>query len=179
MRSRDTGIDGCFSFDLTQSLDPRGSFLKIFQLSAFRSKDLDFQPKESFYSVSRKGALRGLHFQVPPKDHDKIVIGLSGLTFDVVFDMRKGSPSYGKWASCLLDGKSPQGLFIPKGCAHGLQALEDSTALLYLTTEEYDPSCDQGIRWDSVESIPWPLPPSALSARDKNFPSWGDFKSPF
>lgn len=179
MRFKSTAISGCFSFELTPHHDLRGSFLKLFQQSVFQRKELDLQLRESFYSVSKKGALRGMHFQVPPKDHDKIVIGLAGIAYDVVVDLRKSSESFGQVVACNLDGASPQGLFIPRGCAHGFQALSDGTALIYLTSQEYDPAYDQGIRWDSIPGIAWPLAEPLLSARDRGFASWAEFKSPF
>lgn len=169
-------LEGCYLIDLPNSQDNRGSFIKIFQQSFLKNKT--FQVKESFFSLTHKSGLRGLHFQVPPKSHDKIVSCISGSAFDVVFDMRKNSKSYGKVATFSLQSKTPQGVYIPAGCAHGFQALEDNTGMFYITDCEYDPERDKGIRWDSV-GVSWPLETKLISARDNAFSKWENYESPF
>ncbi len=139
---------------------------------------MTFIPRESFYSTSRRGVLRGMHFQTPPHSHAKLVYCIRGSALDVVVDLRKSSPRYGAAASAELSEKNHQQLFIPTGLAHGFLALESDTVLVYMTTTVHSPSHDMGIHWDSF-GFDWGTEAPTLSARDARLPTLGAFDSPF
>jgi dTDP-4-dehydrorhamnose 3,5-epimerase len=179
MEFQKTSVFGCLRLKLDLINDSRGRFLKLFQQTKFQFNDVSFQIRECFYSISNAGAIRGFHFQAPPADHDKLVICLSGRAFDVVFDLRLNSPTYNKVESLDLNTYSPIAVYIPRGCAHSFQALEDNTTILYFTNKEYSPEHDLGIRWDSVADIKWPISNPIISVRDQSFPRWQEFRSPF
>ncbi len=150
------------------SSDLRGQFLKPF------SKKLlpDFDVQECFFSHSTRGVLRGMHFQLPPFEQDKLVVCLSGRVLDVALDLRNGS-----LYSTELSADQPRALFIPKGFAHGFYALDDAL-LGYWVNSSYSAEHDQGIRWDSF-GFNWPLKRPVLSERDKRLPKLSEFVSPF
>ena len=183
MKTKQELLPGVWLLSLKRFDDPRGSFVKTFIRSAFdavpgfgnSNPPFDFQ--EEFYSFSKKGVLRGMHFQLPPHDHDKLVYCAVGQVLDVLLDLRKG-PGYGKSASTVLDGKTPQLLVIPKGIAHGFIALQDQSLLVYKTSSEYSPSHDAGIRYDSF-GFEWPDAEPILSERDRHHSTLADFESPF
>ncbi len=137
-----------------------------------------FDIKESFYSGSAKGVVRGMHFQTPPFDHNKLVFPILGEIYDVAVDMRKESSTYGQHFGLHMNAETPQALWIPKGFAHGFQALTEGATLYYLLDSSYQPEADTGVLHDSV-GVEWPLPIQSVSERDLSFMSFGDFKSPF
>jgi dTDP-4-dehydrorhamnose 3,5-epimerase len=123
-------------------------------------------------SRSSKDTLRGLHYQKEPKSQGKLVRTLSGEVFDVVVDIRKGSPTYGEWLGVSLSSKNNRMLYVPRGFAHGFCVLSDEADILYLVTEEYAPDCEAGIIWNDRDlGIDWPIAEPKLSKRDKNWPS--------
>ena len=118
-----------------------------------------------------KGSVRGLHFQLPPHSETKIVQCLRGTVFDVVVDMRAGSPTFLKWFSHVLSSEAHDSLYIPEGFAHGFQTLEADCEMLYLHSETYVPHAEGGVQvTEPLVSIEWPLPIVGLSQRDKEFP---------
>ena len=177
-----TKIPGCELLRLDRKVDARGDFLKIFQKSSFQPLGLDFSPKEIYFSTSHQNVIRGLHFQTPPNEYQKCVTVMHGEVFDVVLDLRKGSPTYGQHQSFHLKAMQPELLWIPKGLAHGFCALSESATLAYMVDQEYAPQSDAGIRWDST-GIQWPTQRPTrnpiLSARDAALPCLKDFNSPF
>lgn len=141
-----------------------------------------FALREEFYSVSKRGVIRGMHFQVPPADHTKIVVCMTGKILDVVLDLRPGK-YYGRSWSIPLDSAQPRTLVLPPGVAHGFLSLSDNSIVLYKTDHEYEPDHDQGIRWNSF-GFQWPIEPHFdparyLSPRDLAHPLFADFESPF
>lgn len=124
------------------------------------------------HSLTRApGAVRGLHFQRPPRAEAKIVRCLKGRVLDVAVDLRAGSPTYLKWSAVELSAANRLAVFLPRGFAHGFQTLEADCELLYLHDEAYSPQCEGGLRHDDPAlSIPWPLPVADLSARDQDHP---------
>lgn len=155
--------------------DLRGSFHKIFSFTEERFPVF----KESYLSVSHKNVIRGMHFQTPPYAVDKLVTILSGTALDVIFDMRKNSPTYRQIATFTLNAEEHTFVFIPAGCAHGFLALEDHTALLYHVTQPYAPAFDSGIRFDSF-GFQWPLSDEPiLSKRDLLMPPFEERSNPF
>ena len=158
--------------------DQRGIFIKTFRDDQFREIGIQFEPKEEFYSTSAKNVLRGMHFQLPPAAHAKLVYCLSGSVLDVVLDMRKASATYGKSFSAVLDNKTRDLLFIPVGFAHGFVALEDNSLMVYKTDAVHAPELDTGIAWNSF-GFDWKVSSPIMSERDRKFVAWPDFRSPF
>jgi dTDP-4-dehydrorhamnose 3,5-epimerase len=176
-RLREIGLDGCFEILPRQIEDARGIFIKTFHAPEYRELGLESEFVEEYYTTSRRGVLRGLHFQTPPADHAKLVYCISGSVFDAVLDLRIGSPGYGRCAHIELSAAKKNLLYIPRGLAHGFAAITDCT-MVYNVTSVHAPAQDAGIRWDSA-GIPWPGSEFILSERDRAFPSLADFQSPF
>jgi dTDP-4-dehydrorhamnose 3,5-epimerase len=161
--------------------DARGSFAKLFHPDDLRlGSGQAFPVRESFVSWSEPGVLRGMHFQSPPFAHDKAVTCLAGEVLDVVLDLRRSSPAFGRSVSFLLDGSSPSTVWIPAGCAHGFAVLGPSRALLhYAVTAEHSPANDLGVRWDSF-GFAWPTgAATVISERDRALPHLGDLPAVF
>jgi dTDP-4-dehydrorhamnose 3,5-epimerase len=173
-----TAIAGCAVIELPHHHDERGEFVKVFQASVARAAHDDPAIAELFWSRSRRGVVRGLHFQVPPHAHTKLVTIIAGQALDAVVDLRVDSPTYGTSVTVALDAATPVGVVVPVGCAHGFQALTDDTVVLYATSTEHHPESDAGVRWDSAD-VPWPVPDPTTSARDAAFPTLAEFVSPF
>ena len=123
MQLTPTPLKDCYEVKSPTFSDMRGSFIKSFQSSEFRKHGIDFEIREIYYSASQKNVIRGMHFQLPPHDHGKLVNCLTGSAFDVVVDLRKNSATYGQAASFILTGGDGRGIFIPSGFAHGLDLL--------------------------------------------------------
>ncbi|MGB9935609.1 MULTISPECIES: dTDP-4-dehydrorhamnose 3,5-epimerase [Thermodesulfovibrio] len=177
---RQSKISGCFEIIPKVFKDKRGIFVKVFNYSFYKHKGFEMDFKEQFYSVSHKGVIRGLHFQVPPKDHDKVIYCPYGRVFDVVVDLRVGSPTYGQFDVFELSDEKANLVYIPKGLAHGFCTLSETAILVYILTTEYSPEHDSGILWNSL-NIPWPISgdEAIISERDSKFLPFESFKSPF
>ncbi len=171
-------IPGAAVVHLFHQVDARGEFVKVFQSSAARAAGEDLTVAELFWSRSHRGVVRGLHFQVPPHAHTKLVTIMSGTALDVVVDLRRGSPTFGTACTIPLDATAPVAVVVPVGCAHGFQATTDDTVVAYATSTEHAPGSDCGIRWDSVD-VAWPIPAVLASERDAAFPMLGEYASPF
>lgn len=170
-------LPGCWLFSARVSSDHRGKFVKTFQSSFLRQSGLQFELHEEFYSISKSGVVRGLHFQVPPHEHIKIVSCYSGAVLDVLVDLRLG-PGYGRVASVLLDESNEMSVYIPPGIAHGFLALRDDSLMVYRTSSEYSSEHDKGIKWDSID-FDWGCDSINVSERDKSHPTFAQFNSPF
>lgn len=169
-------ITGCYSQKLPNIFDDRGSFLKLFHASGMRAYLPNFLPREIYLTTSKRGVLRGMHFQIPPDDHAKVVISVSGRVHDVLLDLRSG-PGFGAVASVELSPEGQNAVLIPKGIAHGFFAYEDNTTLLYLVETEHSPNNDHGILWNSFGYV-WPNVPQMLSIRDQNHQTFAKFTPP-
>jgi dTDP-4-dehydrorhamnose 3,5-epimerase len=178
MERQDTGFPGLFRLQTRVFRDLRGLFVKTFHADLYRSLGVEFHPREEFYSISRKGVVRGMHVQVPPSAHAKLIYCLAGRVLDVVLDLRRKSPTFGKTFACELGAEAGELLFIPVGFAHGFLALEENSLMVYLTDTVHDPAHDVGIAWDSF-GFDWTVKAPLLSDRDKGFQRWEDFSSPF
>jgi dTDP-4-dehydrorhamnose 3,5-epimerase len=178
IKPRETELPGCFELQSKVFQDERGLFIKTFHSEMFTEIGLQTEWAEEFYSISHKGVLRGLHFQIPPHDHDKLVYCVSGEILDVVVDLRIGSPSYGKTCIFELRADIANMVYIPRGMAHGFYTLSDSAAMVYKVSTVHAPSNDAGILWNSVD-VPWPNTNPTISQRDRSFPTLSDFVSPF
>lgn len=173
-----TSIPGCYELQPVIHKDARGCIVKFFHHTTYSEIGIPTDCKEEYYSISTKDVVRGLHFQIPPYDQDKIVFCPDGKVMDVAVDIRIGSPTYGKYHSFILDSDKGNMAFLPKGLAHGFCVLSESALMIYRVTSEYAPTHDIGILWNSVD-IPWPIERPILSERDQNFVALRDFKSPF
>ncbi|MCW8839087.1 MAG: dTDP-4-dehydrorhamnose 3,5-epimerase [Thiovulaceae bacterium] len=158
--------------------DIRGKFIKTFNNDFFEKNSLNINIEETYYSISHKDVIRGMHFQTPPYDHIKLVYVPHGKIIDVVLDIRKNSPTYGKCFSIELSSNNAKVLIIPKGLAHGFKSLEDNTNVTYMQTSGYAPDNDGGIKYDSFD-FDWDSEAPKLSDRDQSFPALKEFESPF
>ena len=131
--------------------DERGFFMESYRKSLFQANGIAPEFIQDNHSKSTKGVLRGLHYQLDPKAQGKLVRCVSGAVFDVAVDIRRGSPTFGKWVGYELSAENKCMLWIPAGFAHGFVTLEDNTEFLYKTTGEYAPECDRGIKYDDPE----------------------------
>lgn len=178
MKIIETEIQGLQILEPKIFEDVRGKFIKTFNNEFFKEHNLDIGIKETYYSISHKDVIRGMHFQTPPYDHIKLVYVPTGKIIDVVLDIRKNSPTYGKYFSCELSGDNGKILIIPKGLAHGFKSLQDNTNVTYMQTTCYAPNFDGGIRYDSF-GFEWECNKPQLSDRDKAFPTLSEFQTPF
>ena len=151
--------------------DSRGFFYESFNQQAFQAAtgvQCDFV--QDNHSRSSQGVLRGLHYQLPPRAQGKLVRVVRGAVFDVAVDIRKGSPTFGKWVGALLTEDNHRQLWVPPGLAHGFLVLSESADFLYKTTDYYSPEHERCIRWDDPQlAIAWPSVEAAiqLSAKDQ------------
>lgn len=174
MNIKSTTIPGCVEIIPKIFTDDRGNFVKTFHRDQFEQQGLEVEWREEYYSTSHKGVLRGLHFQLPPHDHAKLVYCTSGEVLDVVLDLRMGSPAYGTHVMFKLDATNAQMIYIPKGCAHGFYTLSEQATMMYKVSTVYAPNHDAGLLWNSV-GIPWPNIGPIMSDRDRKFPTFADF----
>ncbi|NQT23846.1 dTDP-4-dehydrorhamnose 3,5-epimerase [candidate division KSB1 bacterium] len=178
MKIQETKIAGCYLLELNILNDARGSFIKTYHEPTFGALGLETKFDEEYYSISRKGVLRGLHFQAPPHDHTKIINCSQGEVFDVVLDLRKYSTTYGEYQSFILNGSDARMLYLSPGLAHGFYVISDEATVTYKVTTVYDHDYDTGVRWDSA-AIEWPDNNPIISDRDRNLPHFNDFTTPF
>jgi dTDP-4-dehydrorhamnose 3,5-epimerase len=178
MKITETSIPGCFEITAEPVADERGVFIKTFHRGLFAARGMRTDFEEEFHSVSRRGVLRGLHFQLPPKEHAKLVWLAGGEALDAVVDLRVGSPTYGRHLLFRFTAEKPTVLYIPPGLAHGFYAGSDNTVMMYKVTRGYSPEHDSGILWDSA-GIAWPDVAPVLSPRDRNLVAFSTFASPF
>lgn len=173
MTFRELAIPGAFELTPTQHADDRGVFFEWFtdtEFTAFAGHRFDL--RQANCSVSRAGVLRGLHFAEVPPGQAKYVTCVSGSVFDVVVDIRVGSPTYGQWDSVLLDTQNRRSIYLAAGLAHGFLALQDDSTVMYLCSAGYDPQREHTIcATDPAIGIEWPADhPLTLSERDRDAP---------
>ena len=178
MKIHNTVIKGAKLIEYDVNHDIRGYTLKPFSLNQIKEAGLKFEVKEIFYSISSKDVIRGMHFQLPPYAQAKIVHVVKGRIVDVILDLRKDSPTYGKYVSIELEEGDGKVLYIPKGLAHGFASLVDGSTVIYLFDSPYSSESESGIRYDSF-GYEWKIDKPILSERDLSFPEFYGFKSPF
>ena len=181
MQVNDLGLGGVVEIIPKKFGDARGFFSETYQRQRFIDAGItqDWMQDNQSYSAER-GVLRGLHFQVAPFAQDKLIRVLKGSIFDVAVDIRNGSPTYGKWVSCVLSAEKFNQLLIPRGFAHGFVTLEPHVEVLYKVTAPYSPQCDRGVRWnDPAIGIDWPLDgmEPVLSGKDASAPFLAEIAS--
>jgi dTDP-4-dehydrorhamnose 3,5-epimerase len=163
--------------------DSRGWFSETFHDKRLRNLGIACTFVQDNQSRStRRGTLRGFHFQKPPAAQAKLISVLHGRILDVAVDIRRNSPTYGKYVSADLSSDNGKQLFVPTGFAHGFVTLEDDVSVLYKVSDYYAPSREGGIRWDDPDiAFPWPLRDADIvrSERDQRLPFLADFESPF
>ncbi|HID42068.1 MAG TPA: dTDP-4-dehydrorhamnose 3,5-epimerase [Pyrodictium sp.] len=148
--------------------DERGLFKEIYKRTDFLANGVPYDFVQANVSVSRRGVVRGLHYQLRPSEQGKLVTVLRGRIVDVAVDIRRRSPWFGKYVAVELSEDNHRLLWIPPGFAHGFQALEDDTLVLYLVTKEYNPKYERCIRWNDPEiGIPWPIKDAIVSKKDE------------
>jgi dTDP-4-dehydrorhamnose 3,5-epimerase len=168
MNIKPTALEGVYIINNFVAQDERGTFVKTFNMQDFANNGLNFEIRESYFSISQKDVIRGMHFQLPPSDHEKLVYVPNGSIMDVVVDLRKKSLTYKKFISIELSAENRKSIYIPKGLAHGFKSMEDNTITVYNVATEYDAKSDQGIHYDSF-GFDWQTNEVILSARDKEF----------
>jgi len=178
MKITKTKLNGVYIIEPEVFRDERGLLTKPFHKDTFTQHGMDFNFEESFYSISKKGVARGMHFQIPPKDHSKLVYVPNGAILDVILDLRKGSPTYGKHVSVELSDLNHKMIYIPTGCAHGFLSLKDNSCTTYLQSTMRSAEHEGGIRIDSF-GMDWPVTKPIISTRDQSFPTLKEFKTPF
>ncbi len=160
--------------------DERGYFFESYNRDVFAANGIENKFLQDNESKSKKGVLRGLHFQKPPFAQGKLVRVMKGSVLDVAVDIRKDSPTYGKWASIVLTDKNKFMYWVPPGFAHGFVTLEDDTVFFYKCTNVYNKESEGSIRWNDPDlNIDWGIEKPVLSDKDQVSPLFKDFVSPF
>lgn len=176
MRVHATAIPDVRLIDLAPWCDERGQFVRTFCRRTFEEHGLPGCFEQcNFVTTDKAGTLRGMHYQVAPAAEAKVVHCVRGSLFDVVLDLRRGSPAYRRWAAFRLDSARPQLLFVPAGCAHGYQTLVPETSVYYFMSTAHAPDAERGVRWDDPAfAIAWPIRQPFLSDKDRNWPDFAD-----
>ncbi len=170
MKVIETGLPGCVVIEPAVFGDERGFFFETWNAELFRSLGLPDRFVQSNVSSSSKGVLRGLHYQWP-RPQGKLVSVLEGEVYDVAVDIRRGSPTFGKWEAVILSAENKRQFWIPGGFAHGFAVLSERALFNYLCTDVYVKEADAGIRWNDVDvGVDWPISGPTLSAKDENAP---------
>ena len=178
LRAEQISLAGCYELFPRVCRDARGCFVKTFNEDIYLATNLATHFAEEYYSVSRRRVLRGLHCQIPPYEHTKLVFCTDGEVQDVVVDLRAGSPTFGKHHVFQLSARRRNVVYIPVGLAHGFYVKSVSATMVYKTTTVYSADCDRGVRWDSA-GISWSDPDPIVSDRDRSLPPLREFQSPF
>ncbi|GHA66727.1 dTDP-4-dehydrorhamnose 3,5-epimerase [Pontibacter akesuensis] len=173
-------IEGVIEFQPRIFEDERGYFTETFSMKWFEPFGEPPVFVQDNQSCSKKGVLRGLHFQKPPHAQGKLVRVTSGKALDVAVDLRKNSPTYGQYVTSLLEADKHNLFYIPAGFAHGFVALEEDTIFLYKCTDFYAPATEGGLLWnDPAIGIDWSIADPLVSPKDEVLPLLKDFNSPF
>ena len=176
MRVTKTDIPGVVLIEPNVFRDPRGLFLETYHASRYRDAGIPGPFVQDNCSESLRGTLRGLHYQ-EPHAQGKLVMVTDGAVYDVVVDIRKGSPSFGRWYGAELSAENRRQVYVPPGCAHGFCVTSDRASFLYKCTDYYAPGDERGIIWnDPVLAIPWPIATPILSAKDRTYKSLAEME---
>jgi dTDP-4-dehydrorhamnose 3,5-epimerase len=181
MKVQETSLPGVLILEPVRFGDHRGFFAETWSGEKMLRAGFDYdfvQDNQSFSHAA--GTVRGLHFQAPPHAQDKLVRCGKGRIFDVAVDVRKGSPTFGKWAGTELSFDNGRQMLVPAGFLHGFMTFEPDCEVLYKCTDYYAPECEGAVRWDSC-GIEWPDrgPDPVISGKDRIAPSLSEFVSPF
>jgi len=170
----ETVLSGAYVIDLEPQADERGFFARIWCAREFAARGLESRLVQSSVSVNtRRGTLRGIHYQAPPHAEVKLVRCTRGAVFDVIIDLRPDSATYLRPFGIELTAENRLALYIPKGFAHGFQTVVDDTEVFYHMSEVYVAAAGRGLRWnDPTFGVPWPIVPPILLARDATYPDF-------
>lgn len=170
MKVIDTDLPGCVVIEPQVFGDDRGAFFESFNLDKLGRHDISPRFVQGNVSTSRNGVLRGLHYQWPGPQ-GKYVSVTEGEVWDVAADIRRGSPTFGRWTAVVLSAENRRHFWIPEGFAHGFVVLSERAVFTYLCTAVYDPKADAAIRWDDPDlAIDWPVAVPTLSGKDAAAP---------
>lgn len=171
----ETKLDGAFLIDIEERTDERGFFARSWCQKEFEQHGLVPLVVQANISFNhKKGTVRGMHYQASPYEETKLVRCTRGAIYDVIVDLRRGSPTYCQWISAELTADNRRMLFVPEGYAHGFQTLTDATEVCYQVSQFYTPGAERGARFnDPAFSIRWPLDVTVISEKDAN---WADFQ---
>ena len=174
----ETRLKGAFIVDIERREDDRGFFGRVFCQKEFAHHGLEpYLVQANAGGSTRRGTVRGMHFQYPPAIEAKLVRCMSGAILDVIVDLRPESSTYLQHVAVELGSDSLRALYVPGRFAHGYQTLQDDTTILYHASAFYAPSAESGLRYDDPQlAIAWPLPVSAISQKDRNFELLGDIR---
>lgn len=177
---QETPIKGLLILKPKTFADDRGYFLESYNKESFHKAGINYEFVQDNQSCSKKGTLRGLHFQAPPFDQGKLVRVIAGRVIDIAVDIRKDSPTYGRHFSIELSADNQLQFWLPPGMAHGFTALEDETIFCYKCTNLYHKESEGGIRWnDPGLNIDWGYTNPLVSEKDAILPDFAGLKSPF
>jgi len=174
MTFHETKLPGVLEIHLEPQHDERGFFARCWCQKELGSIGLNTRVTQCSVSFnSRKGTLRGMHYQTVPFSETKTVRCTKGAIYDVVVDLRPGSPTFKQWVAAVLTGTNRHMLYVPEGCAHGLMTLDDETEVFYQISAFYNPESARGVRWDDPAfGISWPLSVEVISERDRTYPNF-------
>ena len=174
MRFTPSELPGTVIVDIEEHVDDRGLFARTFSEEEFASAGLPTRFVQSSVSFNtRRGTLRGLHYQAPPMPEGKLVRCTRGAVHDVVVDLRPSSATFLRWISVELTAENRRAIYVPPGCAHGFQTLMDDSEVFYQMTELYAPELARGVRWnDPMFRIEWPIAEPTISERDATYPDF-------
>jgi dTDP-4-dehydrorhamnose 3,5-epimerase len=166
---QETPIAGAFLIELEKRGDDRGFFARAFCEKEFGAKGLATRFVQVNNSLSaQRGTLRGMHYQLPPFAETKLVRCIRGALYDVILDLREGSPTFGRSFGAEISAENRRMMYVPKGFAHGFVTLSDATEAFYFVDEFYGPQHERGVRWDDPRfAIQWPVAPTVLSDKDR------------
>lgn len=174
MKFSETKLKGAYIIDVEPKGDDRGFFARAWCRREFEEAGLDTRVAQVNMSFSKdKGTLRGMHWQMPPHAEIKLVRCIGGAVYDVIVDLRQGSPTFLQWIGVELSADNRRIILVPEGFAHGFQTLVDDTEVYYQVSEFYAPEAEGGASYnDPAFSITWPLPVTTLSQKDANWPDF-------
>lgn len=181
MKKMETKFQDAYILEPTVYGDHRGFFLESYNQEIFKELGIDIEFIQDNHSLSETvGTLRGMHYQLAPKDQTKLVRVTHGAIYDVIVDIRNGSPTYGQWQGFILSAENKRQLLVPKGFAHGFCTITPNTEVQYKVDELYSPEYDCGIAWDDPTlAIDWPTTNVILSEKDTKHPTLANAKNNF
>lgn len=170
MKRIGTTLPGVWILEPTVYEDPRGYFMETYHRARYQDMGIGPNFVQDNLSFSVQGTLRGLHYQ-HPRGQAKLVQVIEGAVYDVAVDIRRGSPSFGRWVAVELSAENRRQVFIPQGFAHGFCVRTGQAVVTYKCSDFYDPACERGILWsDPRLAIPWPVQDPILSDKDRRYP---------
>ncbi|NTV41839.1 MAG: dTDP-4-dehydrorhamnose 3,5-epimerase [Syntrophobacteraceae bacterium] len=171
MKITETNLPGVLLIEPRLFTDNRGLFLETYHAERYLAHHIGSRFVQDNLSFSERGVLRGLHYQLG-KPQGKLVMALQGEVYDVAVDIRRGSPTFGRWVGTVLSSKDYRQIYIPEGFAHGFCVLSETASVLYKCTDFYAPAEERGLRWDDPRlAIDWPVPDPVLSEKDGVYPT--------